>query len=88
MAQNLPYIRVPPNQWIDLYDESSIPAGFQIIIQNVGGYNARLVESTAEPDISNGYNVVIPRAYLTNEPRNIGAWAWSKTGTTLQVEIL
>lgn len=86
MATSLPPVTIPPNTWVDLYDETSIIVGTQIIIQNTGSSEALLSESATEPDNASGYNTIVPRVYLTNESAAVGAWAFSDNGTTLQVE--
>ena len=86
MATSLSPVIIPPTTWVDLYDATSIVVGTQIIIQNTGGSEALLSESATEPDNESGYNAIVPRVYLTNETAADGAWAFSDTGTTLQVE--
>ena len=86
MATSLPPVILDPSTWVDLYDATSIVVGTQIIIQNTGGSEALLSESATEPDNESGYNTIVPRAYLTNIAAAVGAWAFSDTGTTLQVE--
>lgn len=86
MATSLPPVIIPPSTWVDLYDETGITIGVQLVIQNTGGSDARLSESATEPDNESGYNTIIPRVYLTNQTSAVGAWGFSDTGTTLQVE--
>jgi hypothetical protein len=90
MADSLPQIVLPSGQWIDLYAETGITVGTQIIVQNVGNANARLTESATEPEYINGsvkgYNRIIPSQYLTSATTPVGAWAYAHRGTRLQVE--
>lgn len=86
MAQSLPSIKIQPNAWIDLYAESGITVGVQLIMQNIGGGEAILSESVLIPTDIVGHNTIVPRSYLTNSASSVGAWAYSSTGTTLQVE--
>ncbi len=90
MATSLPPVRVPVNVWVDIYDATGIGAGVKIIVQNVGSSPCQLTESAAEPPIplgSTGVNLIDPREFFTNVASNVGAWAFSKRGTTLQVEV-
>lgn len=86
MATSLPPVTVPEGTWTDLYAETGITAGNQLIIQNTGSGDVRLVESATEPNLSSGFNFLIPTLYVTNSSANVGAWAFSDLGTQLQVE--
>lgn len=87
MATSLPPVTIPKNTWVDLYDATGITIGVQLIIQNTGSSESKLVESLAEPTEASGFNLIPPRDYLTNAASAVGAWAFSDTGTTLQVEV-
>jgi len=86
MATSLTPVKIPGNTWVDLYDETGLTIGVQLLIQNIGSSDALLSESATEPNLSSGYNIIIARQYLTNDSANVGAWAFSGNGTTLQVE--
>ena len=86
MATSLPPVKLPSNTWVDLYAETSIVAGTQLIIQNLGASKARVSESATEPTLQSGYNSLLEKQYLTNDSANVGAWAYSHAGTILQVE--
>ena len=86
MATSLPPVTLTDSIWVDLYDETGIVAGTQLLIQNTGSSEALLAESATEPTPLSGYNIIPTRAYLTNNAANVGAWAFSENGTTLQVE--
>lgn len=82
----LPYVSIPKRTWIDLYDETSIPIGVELHIQNIGSDNAILVESaTQPPEKPLGFNIIDPREYQKNETGSVGLWAFSNNGTTLQI---
>lgn len=87
MATSLPPVTIPRNTWIDLYDATGITVGVQIIIQNIGSSDAKLVESVSDPSDSSGFNSIPVRSFLTNAASSVGAWAFSDTGTTLQIEV-
>jgi len=86
MATSLPEVKIPINLWVDLYDTTGISVGTQLIIQNKGDAEADLSESALEPIGTTGSNKISQYAYLTNVAGNVGAWAFSKLGTVLQVE--
>lgn len=87
MATALPAVKLPKNVWVDIYAETGITIGKQIIIQNTGGNRALLCESLAVPTPAIGYNVIPPDDYVTNATTGtVGAWAYSSGSTRLQVE--
>lgn len=87
MAQTLPSVALPRNQWIDLYDATGITVGNQIVIQNIGTSDAILFEDNSEPPaVPQGKNNIKVGGYLTNKAGNIGAWGLSRDGSELQVE--
>lgn len=86
MATSLTPVRVPSNTWVDIYAATGIAVGTQIIVQNIGSSEAILSESATEPTSTVGYNAIPPRIFLTNAVGSLGAWAFSESGTTLQVE--
>jgi len=86
MAQSLPSINLPVETWVDIYAATGIVAGTKLIIQNTGSSVVKLVESATEPLVDTGYNSLPTREFFTNADANVGAWAKSKTGGSLQVE--
>lgn len=86
MATSLPDVKIPTNKWIDLYSETGISVGTQIIVQNKGDAEAELSESLLEPIETTGSNKIPQYTYLTNATAAVGAWAFSKLGTVLHVE--
>lgn len=86
MATSLPQVVLSSKQWTDLYADTGISTGTKIIIQNTGGSEVRLVESLAQPNLKNGFNLLSGREYLTSASTPVGVWAYAHTGTTLQVE--
>ena len=87
MATSLPQVVLPSKTWVDLYDATGITLGTQIIIQNTGGNEARLVESLAQPEMNSGYNIIPEREYLSSAAAPVGVWAYAHAGTTLHVEV-
>ena len=88
MATSLSPVTIPGNIWVDLYAETGILVGTKIIVQNSGSSEVKLTESAGQPPLTNvGVNPLRVRDFFTNIDGNVGAWAFSDTGTTLQVEV-
>ncbi|HHZ95090.1 MAG TPA: hypothetical protein EYN67_05920 [Flavobacteriales bacterium] len=87
MSTSLPRVFLPANTWVDLYAATGIVAGTQLIIQNTGSDEVILVESATAPETnSTGFNLLPARDFFTNAAANVGGWAFSKQGSSLQVE--
>lgn len=86
MATSLAPVEIPPNTWIDLYASTGITVGVEITFQNVGSSEVITTESLAEPLSIDGHNSLETRKFFSNTSGNIGAWAFSFLGSTLQVE--
>ena len=86
MSTSLPSVVLPRNVWVDLYAETGIVLGTQLIIQNIGKDEAILTESATEPTGNYGLNKLPSRNYVNNSSGNVGAWALSSRGSKLQVE--
>lgn len=86
MSTSLPPVILSPNKWFELYAETGITVGTQIIIQNTGKYEVILTESATEPTSGYGHNKLPSREFFTNTTGNVGAWARSSRGSKLQVE--
>lgn len=86
MANSLPPVQIPANTWVNLYAATGITVGAQLSIQNMGYNSAYLTESASEPAQGLGRNMIEQGAFLTNSAGNIGSWAYSGGGTSLQVE--
>lgn len=76
MADTLPNIPLPANTWVDLYAESGITPGTQILTQNIGASNIRLHASLAEPTVE-GYRRAAAGQEAINDAGDSGAWAYS-----------
>jgi hypothetical protein len=87
MATSLPRVFLPANTWVDLYLATGIVAGTQLVVQNTGSDEVTLVESATMPITnSTGFNLLPVREFFTNTAANVGAWAFSSQGSSLQVE--
>lgn len=89
MSEQLPFVKIPNAQWVDLYAATGIAVGTQLVIQNISTSNVKLTESTLEPvNGVNGYNIVKDGKYVQSAETPVGAWAYSSNGGRLQVEAL
>ena len=86
MATSLSPVEIPSNTWVDLYAATGISVGTQITFQNVGSSEVITTESLLEPVSVDGHNTLEARKFFSNTASNIGAWAFSLLGSTLQVE--
>ena len=87
MATSLSNVDLPRGTRVDLYAATGIAGGTKLTIQNIGRWDAWLVESAAAPTIATtGYNKVKKDKYAQNKTGNVGAWAISLSGSTLHVE--
>ena len=81
MADTLPNIRLPQNQWVNLYTASGIPVGTRIQIQNVGNTDVQTVTSATAPTAATGYNKIRPTSLtFVSQASPSGAWARSPSG--------
>ncbi len=93
MADTLPNIDIPAGQWVNLYDETSIAVGVEIIIENLSdnleeGAVVRLYAGATAPAGSGegaGYSQLFPGASKRNQSGDAGAWAWSSTNTLVNI---
>lgn len=86
MATSLPPVKLPADTWVDLYDETGITIGVQLLVQNTGKDHARISESLAQPISTTGSNNLLVNIFLESTTSPVGAWAISRLGTILQVE--
>lgn len=86
MSTSLPPVILPRNVWVDLYAETGITTGTQLIIQNIGKDEVTLTEASVEPVSGYGLNKLPTRNYVSNAAGNVGSWAYSSRGSKLQVE--
>jgi len=89
MSETIPHTAVPAKQWVDLYLNTGIPKGSRVSIQNIGSSQVSIVEAEAEPRTpppeDYGFNIVKPCEFVSNKQGSLGLWAYSNTGTTLQL---
>lgn len=82
MADTLPNVIVPRNEWVDLYALTGIAVGNSIQVQNVGSSDVYLAVTATQPENDfDKYNVVARRNGLfhRNEEGASGFWAYSQS---------
>ena len=84
MADTLPNVVVPPNQWVDLYTETGLTVGTQIQVQNLGTTVVQLNTGASTPAPTSGYNAIRPLSLtFVSQTTPTGAWARSPGGQGL-----
>ena len=91
MADTLPDIQLPRNTWVDLYAASGISAGVSITVHNKGASRVLLATNASEPTTLDGVYLApvtgnsagVP---MQNDAGESGAWAYSHTGGSVNVE--
>jgi hypothetical protein len=87
MADTLPDVALPANEWVDLYAATGITVGTQINVQNVGASDFRIATSAAAP-VSERGEIIEPRKFpWQNSAGESGAWALSKFGGLATVAV-
>lgn len=81
MSDTLPNIPLNANEWVDLYAQSIIPVGVQVIMYNNGDSDIYYTVSSVQPSLSNtAYKVMRPRDLPVVLGINIaGLWGLSPT---------
>lgn len=84
MADTLPNILIPPNQWVDLYQASGIAVGTQIRVKILGNGELKLAVSESQPTSLSAYDVLVDKTQpLVNSAGDSGAWAYSVSSEVL-----
>jgi len=76
MADTLPNIDIPAGIWTDLYAESGIGVGAQILIQNIGVCDLSLNAQAATPTDENSIQILERATFMINDTGDAGAWAF------------
>lgn len=76
MADTIPNVPLPTNTWVDLYDETGVVLGTQIIVQNLGGPDVFLAAQASQPTTTQGYYLLQKGNETINDSSDTGAWAY------------
>jgi len=90
MSTSLLPVSLPADTWVDLYSSTGLSVGAQLIIQNRRTDDVFLTESATLPSgliASLGGNPLVGKEFFINVAGNVGAWAYSYKGGSLQVEL-
>ncbi len=85
MADTLPDILLNNTAYTDLYDESGIAVGTEILVQNKGSVPVTITVVAAEPTVPDRDGVNIPmNGYVIVQAGATGAWALGSSKVNVQ----
>lgn len=88
MADTLGNVILTAGVWTDLYAESGIALGTQIIVQNIGVCDIFLTSKALQPDDEDARQISERGVFLINDAGDLGAWALcSSSGGGLNVMV-
>ena len=88
MADTLGNIILTAGVWTDLYSESGIALGTQIIVQNIGVCDVFLTSALDQPTDEDARQISERGVFLINDAGDSGAWALcSSSGAGLNVSV-
>lgn len=80
-------IVIPPNTFVDIYDETGFTVGTQLSFVNVSNSSIRLFDTATEPTQADNQFPVVWGNIVYNETGDLGSWAFAATGGTLEVRV-
>ncbi len=84
MADSLKNIPLNRNTWTNLYSESGISVGTQLVVQNVGQNRILLHTGATAPNETDGFNVLpVDSIPYINQASSSGEWARSVDASSL-----
>ncbi len=87
MADTLENTSLPSDVWVDLYADTGIAVGSQLLVQNIGVCDVYLATQLAEPTDETAYQIMERSQFAINEPGDSGAWAFCKAGGAVNVRL-
>ena len=88
MADTLPNIKLTADVWVDLYAETGISVGTQIIAQNIGVCDVYLASQAAQPTSEIAHQIIKRSQHSRNDAGDAGAWAYcANTGGLVNVRL-
>jgi hypothetical protein len=87
MADTLSNIVLPPQTWVDLYAQSGVGVGVQILAQNIGVCDVYLTSQAAQPTDDTAHQIVRRSQFAINDFGDSGAWAYCREGGLVNVRL-
>ena len=87
MIDTLPNIVLPPKTWVDIYNESGIQVGEQILVQNIGVCDVYLASQASEPTDDTAHQIIERSQFAINDFGDSGAWAYCRAGGLINVRL-
>ena len=87
MADTLPNTILPPGVWVDLYAETGLPVGAQILVQNIGVCDVYVASNPTTPITDLAHQIVKRSQFSINDPGDTGAWAFCLAGGLVNVRL-
>ena len=87
MADTLQNLVIVPQVWLDVYSESGLAIGTQIIVQNVGVCDVYLVAAASEPQGLAAHQIIQRGQEAINEYGDSGAWAFCLAGGAINLRV-
>ena len=88
MPDTLQNIRLTAQTWINIYAESGITVGDQILVQNIGVCDVYLTSQAAQPTEYTAYQMIERSQFSINDQGDAGAWAYCHSGGLINVRLL
>jgi hypothetical protein len=76
MADTLPNISLPRQTWVNLYGESGLTIGVQILAQNIGVCDISLASQENQPTDESATQIIKRSQQARNDFGDLGAWAF------------
>lgn len=88
MSDTLGNVTLIANVWTDLYAETGIIVGSQIVVQNIGSCDVCLTTKAIQPDDEDATQLVERGGFVINDFGDSGAWAFCQgSGGLLNVRL-
>lgn len=83
MADTLPNVPLPANQWVNLISESGVDSTKDVFVQNVASADVMIRKVATQPADESAFQILEPRKIYKSDPDPSGLWAKSKNQNAL-----
>ena len=83
MADTLPNVPPPANQWVNLISESGVDSTKDVFVQNVASADVMIRKVATQPADESAFQILEPRKIYKSDPDPSGLWAKSKNQNAL-----